>query len=200
MKAAARRPASKASPGPFRAVVLEVVDEDSVLVRRIQGGGEHRVAEEVIAAEMAVVGYLPQTGDQVLVSGTETPFVTGAFGEARRRTFAGLTTTKGEDGSTELHASGDLTLSTNGRLALRGVDLSIESTEQVQVRTGRLDIEADRVIERAKDTYRHVEGLAELQAQRARMLVEDTCRIVAGKTTIASEEDTIVDGKRVLLG
>jgi len=56
------------------------------------------------------------------------------------------------------------------------------------------------VIERAKDTYRHVEGLAELQANRTRTLVEDTCRTIAEKTTIVSEDDTLIDGKRVLLG
>jgi len=66
--------------------------------------------------------------------------------------------------------------------------------------TVRVVASVDRVIERAKDTYRHVEGLAELQANRTRTLVEDTCRTIAEKTTIVSEDDTLIDGKRVLLG
>ena len=101
---------------------------------------------------------------------------------------------------------GDLTLSAAGRVVLRATE--VETTAEV-VRTsaseaitavGRLETHATRVVERAGDVYRHVEGLSEVQAGRARTLIAGEHQLAAKRTTIQSDEDTIIDGKRVLLG
>jgi len=184
-----------------RAEVLEVREDDRVVVRLLHGAGSVRRADEVVVAELAVASYSACVGDQVVVLRGEETFVTGVLGEARRRSAGaalGLTVTHADDGTVTLGAAGDLVVAPGGSLIVRA-DVDIVASA-ISVRAGRVETEATRIVERAQDTYRYVEGLAELQAGRARTLVEDTCRIVAGQTTIVSEEDTIVDGTRVLLG
>lgn len=83
------------------------------------------------------------------------------------------------------------------RLRTRASHLDAE-THTVQV--GRLEVAAQRLFEAAGEAYREVEGLLQQRAGRARTLVKETFRLLAGRTDIASREDTVVDGKRVLLG
>lgn len=199
---------------PFRAEVLDVLDDDTVLVR----------ASKLVRAEIAVIGYVPKAGDHVIVQeGEDGCYVLGALGAARRRApdareLAGgaLIATFPEEGGVELRArDGDLTLSAQGRVVLRaGGDVQIEAAGAADLRAtqvtttageivshaGRMEVHAERLVEVAGDAYCKVEGLAELQAGRARTLVEGAYQLVARRTTIASDEDTIVDGKRVLLG
>lgn len=65
---------------------------------------------------------------------------------------------------------------------------------------GRRELVAERVVERATDVYRQVSGLLQTTASRARTLVEGDHDLCAGRTNISSNEDTSIDGKRVLLG
>jgi Protein of unknown function (DUF3540) len=207
-------PAPAPSPGPhsytgtLRAEVLDLSGDDAVLVRL------HRsTPEEVIRAELAVPHYEPAAGDRVLVTrGEEGWFVLGVLGAARRRPLThlgpGLTATYREGAGVELRvAEGDLTLVAPGRVTLRaGTEVEtvsptvrIEATSML-VSAGRHELCAERVVERAGDVYRHAEGLVEVTAERARTLVTGDHDLCAGRTTITSDADTIVDGKRVLLG
>jgi hypothetical protein len=65
---------------------------------------------------------------------------------------------------------------------------------------GKLTIGAERLFERVVDAYRDVEGLLQTRAGRVRTVVEDTYQLTSRKTTLASTDDTSIDGKRVLLG
>ena len=94
----------------------------------------------------------------------------------------------------------------SGTLTLRAGEV-VTAAERVETvaaevltRAGRVAVEAERVVEHAGDVYRRVDGLAELQAGRTRTLVEGACQMIAGRTSITSNEDTVVDGARVLLG
>ena len=183
-----------------RAEVLDVIDEDTVSV-----GGVSAPTAEVLRAEIAVLGYSPAVGDRVLIERAEDGcFVLGVLGAARRREL--ITAVRTESGVELRVPEGDLTLSAAGRVMLRATE--VETTAEV-VRTlaseaitavGRLEIQATRVVERAGDVYRHVEGLSEVQAGRARTLIAGEHQLAAKRTTIQSDEDTIIDGKRVLLG
>jgi hypothetical protein len=197
----------------IRAEVLEVLDPDTVLVRPRKAP-----TEEVLRAEIAVVGYVPAIGDMVIIEhGDDAWYVLGALGDARRRRAPGgdaqsfaagaLVATFPEQGGVELRVrEGDLTLSAAGRIVFRAgevatsADVVRTTATEIVTQAGRIEVEAGRIVERAGDTYCHVEGLAELQAGRARTLVEDAYQLVARKTTVTSDEDTIIDGKRVLLG
>ncbi|MEZ4294661.1 MAG: DUF3540 domain-containing protein [Polyangiaceae bacterium] len=192
----------------LRAEVLGIDSEDFVLVRL------HRAPTEgVLRAELALPGYSPVPGDRVLVDeGPEGWFVLGALGPARRRVAvplaAGLIARSNGEAGVELHvAEGDLTLSATGRVVVRaGTEVtttaaSVSTTaSQLTESVGRRELTAERVVERAADVYRRATGLVETTAGRARTLVEGDLDLCAGRTSIASEEDTVIDGKRVLLG
>ncbi len=178
-----------------RAEVVEVVDEDTVLVAVF---GAPRVAgQEAERADLAVVGYLPQVGDKVLLADAAGgAVVVGVLGAARRRGVLRLSET---DEGQELKIEGALTL-TATTVTLRGQEQVALEAPQVEVSAGRYEVAVKRLVERADDAYRHVEGLCEVQAGRARTLVENENDLVAKRTSITSSDDTVVDGKRVLLG
>jgi hypothetical protein len=89
--------------------------------------------------------------------------------------------------------AGDLTLSApGGRIALRASEIVCDA--------GRFELRADRILERAGDVYREVEGLLQTRAERVRALVRGTFQLFAKRAQVVAEEDASVDGKRVLLG
>jgi hypothetical protein len=198
------QPAAPPSPALRRAEILEVLDADAVLLR-----ASAMPTAEVVRAEIAVPGYLPAAGDGVLVApGDGAWFVLGVLGAARRRQAeGGILSVERTEAGVELRVpAGDLTLSAPGRIRLRAETVETEASlvhtaaSEVVTRAGKIEADATRIVERAGDVYRQVEGLAELQAGRARTLVEGTLELAARRTTVKSDEDTVIDGQRVLLG
>jgi Protein of unknown function (DUF3540) len=82
-------------------------------------------------------------------------------------------------------------------VAIRQLDATADTITQ---RVERYQLDADRIVERTRDSFREVRDLAQQRVGRLRTLVSDLCSIDARRTTIRSEEDTSIDGKRVLLG
>jgi hypothetical protein len=101
--------------------------------------------------------------------------------------------------SVELELCTDLTqLRTK---ALSVVSGALEgSALNVALRLGRVQLTAESIRERARDVYRDVEGVIETRAGRLRTLVRGATQVRSGSTSIVSEEDTFIDGSRVLLG
>lgn len=99
-----------------------------------------------------------------------------------------------ERGTAEIAApAGDLTLSApNGRISLRAAEVVCEA--------GRFELRAERIIEKAADVYREIEGVLQTRAERVRTLVSGAYHVLSKTARIAAEEDAAVDGKRVLLG
>lgn len=166
-----------------RSEVVEVVDEDTVQVRRIGAA-----PSALDTAELSVLGYAPRPGDRVVVRrGSDAWFVIGVLGEARRRMA--------------LRCEGDdVVVSAVGRVVLRAESVELRGDQSVLVETGRLETRARRIFEAAEDVYREAEGLSQTRAGRLRVLVEGALQLFARRTTLASEEETVVDGRRVLLG
>jgi hypothetical protein len=78
---------------------------------------------------------------------------------------------------------------------------SIATTaEKIATRADRYEVEATRLIEKARDTFRDVTELAEERIGRARTLVKDVYSLSAGRTVVTSKEETTIDGKKILLG
>ncbi len=74
------------------------------------------------------------------------------------------------------------------------------TAEWIRQSAGKLEVTATRLVETARDTFRDVAGLAQTRVGRARTLVGETFTLHAKRTAMKSEEDTSIDGRRVLLG
>ncbi len=113
----------------------------------------------------------------------------------------------GARGETRITSEGDLLLEApEGKVRIAGRAIELESprldarlTEAV-FDVGAWELRADRVVERVGDAYQEVAGLLRTRAGRMRTLVRGALQLFGRRTDIASEEDTSIDGKRVLLG
>ena len=99
-----------------------------------------------------------------------------------------------ERGSAEITvAEGDLTLSApRGKVAIQAPEIVCE--------TGRFELRASQIVERAHDVFREIEGLLHTRAKRARTIVHGAFHLFGKRVNLLAEEDASVDGKRVLLG
>ncbi|MEZ4299175.1 MAG: DUF3540 domain-containing protein [Polyangiaceae bacterium] len=64
----------------------------------------------------------------------------------------------------------------------------------------RYELAASQIVERARDTFRETTDLAQTRAGRVRTIVKDLYALYSKRTALQSEEETSVDGKKVLLG
>ena len=60
-------------------------------------------------------------------------------------------------------------------------------------------MQARRIVERAKATYRDAEDLAQTRAGRVRTVVETTFHVLAGTAIVKAEEDVKLKGKKIHL-
>jgi hypothetical protein len=105
-------------------------------------------------------------------------------------------------------AAGDLRLAAPaGRVVLDARDAVAIRSERLEATVrealwsaGRWELRAARVAERAGQVVRDVEGVLTTRAERARTIVRGAYDLLAGRAKLASREDTVIDGKRVLLG
>lgn len=90
------------------------------------------------------------------------------------------------------------------RLKTGFADLAAEAVRVaspgIVVGVGRLQLDAQRVMQRAIEVYQQVEGVIETRAGRVRTLVKGATQVFSKSTSVVSEQDTFVDGRRVLLG
>lgn len=139
---------------------------------------------------------------RLVVTSTEGDLHLGARGRVRIEAGGDLELVSGATARLEasvLEATSHHVSVDAGEAHLRA-EASRLDAETHTVQVGRLEVAAQRLFEAAGEAYREVEGLLQQRAGRARTLVKETFRLLAGRTDIASREDTVVDGKRVLLG
>ena len=106
-------------------------------------------------------------------------------------------------------AEGNLTLAApNGAIRLEaneGIQLVTPAAIRVEARDAKFDVQkwelrAGRIVEEAVEVYRVVDDILQTRAGRIRSLVKGAYQLFSHRTTMVSEDDTSVDGKRVLLG
>jgi hypothetical protein len=110
---------------------------------------------------------------------------------------------------------GDLVLSApRGRVRVEGAEGVELSAPELTLRAGRVvthareivqsaerfEVAAGLVVERAREVLRDAVGLVETRMGRARTLVSGAFSLRARRTDVRSEEETSIDGSRVLLG
>jgi len=98
-----------------------------------------------------------------------------------------------------IDAAGDVEIAAGGRLTERARSIAVAAESAAYV-IGHFELHAERIVERATDALRTASGLLETRAKHSRTIVARTLELVSRRTSIRSEEDTRVDGKRVLLG
>ena len=82
---------------------------------------------------------------------------------------------------------------------LEGHGLHFEA-ESITLRAGKLDITANRIIEKARDVYRWVSDLFQVKARRMREVVETDYHLRAGTANVKATGDVNIDGKSINLG
>lgn len=108
------------------------------------------------------------------------------------RAAAGLEVRAGEAEEPQLKVDAEAATVVAQRVAVRAGEL-VQTVE-------RLEVSATRLVERTRDTFREAAGLLQTRAGRARTLVEDAFGLWSRRTTLASREETSIDGSKVLLG
>ncbi len=106
------------------------------------------------------------------------------------------------DGLLELRVpAGDL------RLCAERGSIAIEAAEQLQVRARHADwhvgswhLRASRIRERAETILFEAQGAVHTRAERVRTVARGMVQILSRKTSLRSRDDTLIDGRRVLLG
>lgn len=104
--------------------------------------------------------------------------------------------------------SGDLELrAREGRVLIhgeRGVELSGPT---VTVKAGRLrqlvgtlETKATKIVEKAKDAYRDIEGLHQLRAEDVRTVAKRTVRTIAERVRTKADQDVKIDADQIYLG
>jgi hypothetical protein len=72
--------------------------------------------------------------------------------------------------------------------------------ERIALEAERYELAAERLVEKSRDAFREVADLAETRVGRARTLVATVFSLSSKRTVLKSEEDTSVDGRKILLG
>jgi hypothetical protein len=213
---------SEARAHVAEALVIAIEDE-RVRVRLAGAPGE----TVEVKARVAVLHYAPSEGDRVLVTREgNAAYVTGvlrtaaspkraietpsgasaaadgdviAVRDARGRLVVSFDAATGE---LRLASDGDLKLEApEGRVVIESGESKVTvAREGISIAAGSYELRAGRLVERATDAFRTVEEIFETRAKYARTIAERTLELLGRRTTIASEEDTRVEGKRVLLG
>lgn len=152
-------------------------------VVRTEGRPDHvRVKREdgaFVWARLALaVPYRPAVGDEVLVVGSERIYVIGL-----------------------LRGAGDLKLEAPDGfidvVAGRGVRIV---APEVSLRAGRLEIVAQRILEKARDAYLWIAELFQLKSRRMRASAESTLDMRAETAYVRAKRDMNIDGRSINLG
>lgn len=154
-------------------------------VTRVEGRPRHvRVAvgeEEPVWARLALAGpYRPAPGDELLVVRLDgDPLYAIGVLEGK--------------GPTTIQVPGDLNLEApNGSINL--------SAPHVHVRADKLEFTTQRIIEKARDVYRWISGLLQIQSARMRTVVETDYHLKADYIHEKAKADVNIDGRSINLG
>lgn len=114
-----------------------------------------------------------------------------------------------EDGAVVLHvADGDLELrAPQGRVRIEAADGVHIAGRQVTIETphlrqvvGLLETHAKRIVEKAKDSYRDVEGISQLSASQVRISATKTFRAIAERLRMRAKKEAKIQGDKIYLG
>jgi hypothetical protein len=88
--------------------------------------------------------------------------------------------------------------------AVRG-DANLEAevvtvaAEVVRTKAQQVQLDADQLVERARESFRDIKELAQTRAGRMRMVAEETFRVLAERTLLKARQDVKLKGKTIYL-
>lgn len=86
-----------------------------------------------------------------------------------------------------------------GKVAL--IARAVETTaNNLATHVERYELRADRLVQRARDSFREVLGLSEESLGRVKSVVKGAYVLSTKRTTMRSRKETTVDGRKILLG
>lgn len=103
------------------------------------------------------------------------------------------------DGDLELRAGGRVRIVGKNGVELEGSTVTLTAERLRQV-AGVVETHASRILERAKDAYREVEGLSQLRAGHVRTVARQTFRVLADRLRMKAKKDAAIDGDKIFLG
>jgi len=191
-------------------------------LREVVGGEQ----EGLLLAQLALVGpYTPALGDRVVVVGDDTGRAHYLLGVLERRHPAPVELTDGDltiqaTGRVRLSSGKDLELEAGRAARLSAPQLEVASdaaelkTQQATVIAGRiattatmliqnverLELQAERIMEKSRNVFREASELVQTRAGRIRTLVQGGYNLMSKRTSMVSDEETSIDGEKILLG
>jgi len=190
----AANPPSLAVPGggavTLRDGAVEIADAEGRVVVRWSGGSAE------IAAPAGDLTLSAPAGKVVLRGGSEVEIAAGPEVETPQ-IRVGPVETRLASARLEVKAE-DSRLVTTQATVLAGRIATTASTLVQSVE--RFELTATRLIEKTRDAFRDAEGLAQTRVGRARTIVKDAFSLHSRRTSLASTEDTSIDGDKILLG
>jgi hypothetical protein len=109
-------------------------------------------------------------------------------------------------GDLEFIAGGALRFQAKGEVAFEGDQVTLtgralESTfERIMTRAETMESRVGRLVERARETYREVEDLAQTRAGRLRLVAKKTLHALGQRTLVKADEDMKIKGEKIYLG
>lgn len=116
------------------------------------------------------------------------------------------------DGAESLRVSRDAVKLDTDRVEMnaRRVDATVQEAtlrgrvlrtlaERTLTEVERVEVRAGRVIERAKEVYREVEGLSQTRAGRLKLIAEKALQMLADDVTVKARRDAKIKGEKIYL-
>ncbi len=91
-----------------------------------------------------------------------------------------------------LDGRGETAFESKGTITLRA--------PRVRIEAGKLEITAERILEKARDVYRWVSEFLHVKSRHMRTAVEKDYQLRAGTATVRAVEDVHIDGRSINLG
>lgn len=163
-------------------------------------GGEKLVVRD--GRGVLLFEFSPDSSRCVVYSPVEDLVLRAARGSIELDAAEGL---KLRSGTTlEVETNALRTTATSADVELDTANLSVDvltgSFRRVRHTVDILETTAGRIVERAKETYREVEGLAQTRADRIRHVAERTFHILGTHTLFKAREDLKLKGEKIHLG
>jgi len=179
---------SEASDGAAAALVIDPEGEERLVVRDGRG--------------TLLFEYVPGASRCVVHSPTDDLVLRAARGSIELDAAEGLRLRGGS--SLEVETDELRTKARSAEVDLQDAKVSADvltgTFRRVRHTVDILETSAGRIVERAKETYREVEGLAQTRAERIRHVAEKTFHVLGTHTLFKARQDLKLKGEKIHLG